>query len=388
MMKAGFDFGRTHVREMVEGKLNVFSSSYKELVMDAMIREDAENLTGDFIIKECPWKEIEGRRYAKGNMATFHVGIEEHADGGDLKTYQNETYINTAYSLAEAILRNEFKTFNEEILLGICVPATEFYSECKDKIKENLSGIYRVEFPVLKKSVSFQIKKTNVIVSSEGGASFVFARGGKDLQAIKTSNVMIIDCGHGSFDVMVCKAGKPDGSTARSFPIGGMTLEGLVGSALERMRIADSKDNIKSAIEKGFVMQGNVKKAVGVQIQQCKRMLAKALVQSMKKALVPAMMSETEINNFMPMGRCFIDGGEINTEFYTGSLIEYVKELWGHTVGIIHLPEDELSYEDLNADEEHRIVKANNLEVANVRGLYTGLQKREEKLKKENELSA
>lgn len=385
MMKAGFDFGRTHVREIVEGKLNVFSSSYKELVLDAMIREDAENLTGDFIIKECPWKEIEGRRYAKGNMSTFHVGIEEHADGGDLKTYQNETYINTAYSLAEAILREDFKTFNEEILLGVCVPATEFYSECKDKIKDNLTGIYRIEFPVLKKSVSFQIKRSNIIVSSEGGASFVFAKKGKDAQAIKSSVVMIIDCGHGSFDVMVCKGGKPDGSTARSFPMGGMTLEGLVGSALERMRIADSRDNIKSAIENGYVMQGNIKKPVGAQIQQCKRMLAKALVQSMKKALVPAMMSETEINNFMPMGRCFIDGGEPDTEFYTGSLIQYVKELWGHQVGLIHHPEDKLSYKDLDADTENKMVEADNLEVANVRGLYAGLQKLEEKRKKEQE---
>lgn len=380
-MLVGFDFGRTNVREIIEGNLGIVSSAYKEIPLDSMVREDAENLTGDFIIRECPWKAIEGKRYVKGNMSTFHVGIEEHADGSDLKTCQDETYINVAYCIADAIYRAGKSQFNEDVLLGVCIPATEFYSEYKDTFKHNLAGVYTIEFPVLMKSIIFQIKKNNIIVSSEGGAAFVYAKGGDDLPAIKSSVVMIIDCGNGSFDVMVCKGGKPDGSTARSFPIGGMTLEGLVGSTLERMRISDSKDNIRSAIENGYVMRGNEKLEVGAAVQQCKRMLAKALVQSMKKALIPAMMSETEINNLLPMGRCFIRGGVEGTPTDTGSLIDFVKELWKHPVGLISFPEESMKY--VNADSEEK--EGNDLEIANVKGLYKGLIKLEAKKRKEAE---
>lgn len=410
----GFDFGRSGIRKIDKnGDIMLYDSSFIEIKADAKVRVEGGNPKDDFTVIECPWSNINGKRFVKGTTMDFHEGLVRKADETEFKTYQDETYINAIYSIAVDIydridnfvaeaendvngLVGEFKG---KTVIGLCMPVKEFFTgDHKDVIKENLAGEYIVRFNILGKTVKFSIDKNNILVSPEGMVAWLLLTTHKDksvLALIAKTNGVIIDVGHGSTDITIVRNGSPYGKKAASAPFGGVNFESLVADKLESARKINTPGSIRRAIEEGVVSDGTLVTGAGKEVREAKEDLADEIVRRVKNVLKTAMMNSKEISYLYFVGRSFIVVGEENKgdkvdgentvnkpiDNYTGSLADMVVSRWGSPVTNLRVPRaDELkegTIVDIQPkDDEDFNVEAFNEEVANVRGLRLGLLKK------------
>ena len=328
--RISIDLGRSRIR-MHDGAdyYRIFDSEYMQIDNNAQLRPDAKDIYGDFIIESCPRSSIVGNRYVKGHTMKYHKGVEYQADNDDLKADQDETYINTAYAIATDILKRG--KHNSKIKLGICIPTAEFFSDNRDIIKDRLAGTYKIKFPLCDKVIIFQLIKSNILVTPEGVIAVAPLYSKPDFNKIvRTLKGVIVDVGYGSTDVTILDKGQPQGNGARSFPIGGCSLEALVADTLEKKGYGDSKGNVKQAIETGTVQNGEETKDVGILVEEAKNILAQKIVEGIKTILQKSFVQVSEISYMVTIGRNFIIGGKESTESYTGSL--------SALVGVTHWP--------------------------------------------------
>lgn len=395
MKKAG-DFGRSRCRINNGKTIEKFDSKYLEIDLNEAFSEDGQNKDGDFIIEQAPKESVSGKRYVKGDMMRFHKGVSDEPDNQDAKYTQDATYVNIVYTVATSILEAEGKSkiddedIEEENVIGVCIPIIEYFSDGKDKLKENLEGAYVVRFPALDgKKVSFDLDADNIKVSPEGviALSTVF-KDSVSKNIVASGLGAIIDGGYGSLDIALMEYGRPVGKGARSFPIGGITLKSKLESVLESNNIFASEANVESALKHGEVARGKGEPLpVGEHVQTAKKELAKMFIASLKKVLIDAGRADSELKYFFVMGRCFktnqlstresvdqlveaattlVDDAsvsdrnesEANTDKVlaedprcTGSLVDYIVDLWKYDVDVLYpiVAEKMDAMEDANA---------------------------------------
>lgn len=101
--------------------------------------------------------------------------------------------------------------------------------DCVSNLKEKLSGTYTVSFPVIKSGidkVTFSINKQHIGVLPEGVVALA------SLDGLVTNNdyTLIIDMGHVTTDLTICKGYNMLGSFVVSSPFAGGTILNLIGS--------------------------------------------------------------------------------------------------------------------------------------------------------------
>lgn len=360
-MKLAMDLGRSGLRVKDREVLETTDSAYKEVQDSAAVREECKGHYDDFKIIACPWGNVTGKRYVKNDAINFYEGTVIYPDNQDHKITQDATYINLCYivgkKLIEERMRNE-DVESEPIKLGICIPAIEFFGNDADALKENLKGDYNVYFNLLGEEVKFTLKSENITVAAEGVCAIIpLITNAETVGKVKNSILAVIDAGHGSTDITIFSNGRPKGISARSFPIGGITLETRVSSSLERNGYIASQTNVKEAIRTGMVSVGNHQESVGTLVAECKKILAKAIVERLKEVVNYEMLGASEITGIVPIGRCFLTAKDGGVD--TGDLMQYIKEEWNFEVDI---------YDTLNGGDDQG--------VANVLGLWKLLENR------------
>jgi hypothetical protein len=372
MKKAG-DFGRSRYRVYNGETVDKFGSKYLEIDVNAKVSEDGLNKDGDFIIEMAPWGNIQGRRFTKGDMMRFHKGVTQQADNQEAKSRQDATFVNIIHMLTVDMNKAVAEASEDEgIELGVCIPAGEYFSENGiDEMKDNLAGPYRIKFPALDTELCFNIDRESIRVAGEGVIALATLMNNPEKWEIVTSGLgAIIDAGFGSLDITLLENGRPVGNGARSFPIGGITLESKLESELEGNNIFVSHTNVQTAIVSGSVSQGKKSLPVGEYVRNVKHEVAKMFLDSLKKVLIDAGRGEGEIQYFFKLGRCFKDnrkdilGEKVYTELevdeiidlesnenYTGSISDYMVEDWKYEIDVLEpeLPEGFDSMEDANA---------------------------------------
>lgn len=389
VLEREYDLGRSHLRVFDKEKKRfvIDFAEYKEISLSAPIRKDIKDPYTDFTIESAPRESVTKKRFVKGQAMSFSKELVTLIDNQDLKSDQDGTYVNFAYSTAREILdaKYDLKAFTV-VKPGICIPTAEFYSENGSDLKGELEGDWIIKFNVTDEIVKFKIDSTgDVVLGPEGAIALTPAYEGDQADLIDESIGIIADMGQGSNDITVVKLGEAQGWNARSFPYGGISLESAVASQLERDAKGSSTGIVKHAIENGYIMDGTVKVPVGPLVSACKGKLANKTKESIISVLAEDFMQSSEIKYIFPIGRNFktTDSKE-ETGYDTGDLALMLKEIWGSKIEIVKLdplPDDYKcidrtkpmkngSYPEVPADIE---------ELANVYGLgFTILSSRED----------
>ena len=340
-MKLALDLGRKRLRKCIGNLENVqvVASSYRDITGETMVRKDLDVPHDHFIIEKCPWDAIEGRTIVKEGAYSFFPGHTVESSNEDKKYDQDATYLNAAYGLATSLLYRTLGN-DEQIGVGLCIPTGEFYSADSDLVKDRLVGSYSIFFPVLNRRVSFKLQKKDIVLMPEGVVALYPMLKTSYRDAIRSSNVMVVDAGHGSLDITIVKKMNPQGASSRSYPESAGTLfETMVAGALEKENFSSSEEAVEMAISEGKRSFGSSSEPVGELITRVRQQYANEVKSAMLRACAFAKMSPKDINMVFPVGRGFVAGGTFNTPTHTGDLASMLVENWTVPIELIQLPE-------------------------------------------------
>lgn len=254
MRKRGIDAGGSMTR-IAKSESDIYRSPSvcMEIPIDAPSKAHIiDNKLLDFVVKKCPCESLVNRRFVKQDAMNQYNGDILVCDNQGVKVLQEITYINILYAIAADCVRRDIN--DEEFQIGVCIPAAEFYDDKNDRageIKDNLAGATAIYFPMLDKTVRFQINRNNIGVTPEGVvAAFRFKRD----RSFVLKNTVVVDVGYRSTDITVLMAFKPVGASAASRPIGGINLEANIQSQLERDNIFVSTAAVQTALSTTYIV--------------------------------------------------------------------------------------------------------------------------------------
>ncbi len=324
------DLGRSGVRML--GKLDnvyrVFSSDFIEIAVDTPTRFDGD-VYDDFIIKEATRASIKGKRYVKGKSMSDYHAVTKRADNTDLKTNQDNNYVNFVYAIATNILKKGFSTATTKIRCGLCIPSAEYFSESAKEMKDQMIGTYRVDFPMLNnKSVVFKIEGDKLGIMPEGVVALVPLMKTKNKSKVASNIVIVIDVGHGSTDITIAVNGKPLGNSSRSYNIGGYTIETNVARFLEEKGYGASRGNIQSALKYGWIKQGLTLVDVSKYVVKAKLMFAELLAEKAKEVVGSSGLTVNEVGYFYFVGRSFLASKYTGEKYDTKDLKVLTLDAW------------------------------------------------------------
>lgn len=257
-MKArGLDAGgsQTRVASSQNDILKIDSVAMEISPDSPLLGHIIEDKTLDFQFKKCGMQSLVGRRFVKGQAMDQYHGNTLVCDNESMKCLQEITYINLLYALAKDFCMKEIN--DEDVTVGVCIPAAEFYDQENDRIslvRQNVSGETAVYFPLLDKTIRFSIQPTNVGVTAEGVVAAFRYKTDRDF-VLKDS--VIVDIGYRSTDITILRKYKPVGDGAASRPIGGINLEAAVQSKLERDNIFISTSGIQESLSTIYLVHGD-----------------------------------------------------------------------------------------------------------------------------------
>lgn len=338
--KVALDLGGSAIREQYIGMdVNKLDSQFEVIPMNSRIFEDITEKHSDFTILKATRTDAENKRYARGEARNFLRGIKSQVDNTVLKVDQVETYVNAIHAVATSLLNNG-KT-DADVIVGVCIPTSEFFSAGADRIKESLSGAHSVKFNLLDKTVDFNVKR--VLVFPEGViATLDLMKDNKIKELIMSKTGIIVDAGRRSTDITIMKNGRPVAGAARSLPIGGLNLEAIVAVELENLGYMISGAELAKAVGEGFIVDGNNHLAIGSNVQSAKEVLTGSIAEGIVEVLATRTMSLREISYIVYIGRCFDSKAE-GTPHYTGDLGKSVIEKLGTSITRINVNDNELA---------------------------------------------
>lgn len=206
----------------------------------------------DFMIKESPCTSINGRRFVKSEAMNQFTGDVLVCSNQQIKVLQEITYINIFYALAADCVRRNLN--DQEFSVGVCIPTAEYFDDQNDRIgtlKDNLAGDTSIYFPMLDKTIRFHIERTKIAVTGEGLVAGYKYR--NDVGFVMRISV-VVDIGYRSTDITVMSKFSPIGASAASRPFGGVNLEAVIQSQLERDNLFVSIDVVQSALCTNYVL--------------------------------------------------------------------------------------------------------------------------------------
>lgn len=289
-------------------EITVYESTYMEISLDMPAKTYIEEKRNDFIIINSPRATIMQKRYAKGVAMNYFQGKVVVTDNQSAKVEQDSTYVNAVYAIACELLQSG--VYFDEVKIGVCIPTAEFYSDNFDYVetlKEGLRGNHKIFFPLLDKTVEFNIGDKNVYAFPEGVvAAFQFS---KD-KGFVGGTTLVIDAGYRSTDITILKAFKPLGKGARSIPAGGINIEAILIGELERNNLMVSREEARVALGTGVIAEGSKETPIDKEVYTARYKFASDLKNSIIDVLSYNMMNIRSINNVMFVGRPFMGEGE------------------------------------------------------------------------------
>lgn len=264
MRVRGIDAGGSGTR-IAKSETDIYRSPSvcMEIPLGAPSKEHIiDNKLLDFVIKKCPREDLVDRRFVKQDAMNQYNGDVLVCDNQDAKVLQDITYVNILYAIAADCVRRSIN--DEEFKIGVCIPAAEYYDDKNDRIgeiKNNLVGATAIYFPMLDRTIRFQINRNNIGVVAEGViAAFRFKRD----RSFVMKNTVVVDVGYRSTDITVLLSFKPVGASAASRPIGGINLEANIQSQLERDNIFVTTSAVQTALSTTYVVSDDGQELVDI----------------------------------------------------------------------------------------------------------------------------
>lgn len=254
MRKRGIDAGGSMTR-IAKSETDIYRSPSvcMEIPLDAPSKAHIiDNKLLDFVVKKCPCESLVDHRFVKQDAMNQYNGDVLVCDNNKVKVLQKITYLNIFYAIAVDCIRRDIN--DEEYQIGVCIPAAEYYDDKNDRagqLKDSLAGATAIYFPMLDRTIRFQINRNNIGIVAEGvAAAFRFKRD----RTFVLKNSVVVDVGYRSTDITVLMKYKPVGASAASRPVGGINLEANIQSQLERDNIFVTTQAVQDALSTTYVV--------------------------------------------------------------------------------------------------------------------------------------
>lgn len=268
-LKRGLDLGGSDVRVgRTQHDIAIFDSKCAEIPVDAPTKDYLEESSNysDFIIRKHPMTGLMGRRFVRDDVINHYNGTPMYCDNQSVKVSQEITYINAAYALAYSLI----KTYDTDVdlLVGACIPTSEFYSDSDlvTTFKSGLTGDFEVYFPIVDKTVRFTINDGDIKVVPEGVvAIYQFSK----IKSFREGLTLVVDVGKRSTDITVLKKFLPSGRSAVSRTKGGINIEAFVRGEMERDGLLlNNEDVAKLVCNRYFINNGELEDVTDI-VYQC-----------------------------------------------------------------------------------------------------------------------
>lgn len=164
-------------------------------------------------------------------------------------------------------------TANFEYILTTLIPVHEHSgtTDYVSKLKDNLDGEYEVKFPAIKEGINtvrFTLRKEHIGVLPEGVVTMTSLRN----QVQPNDYTLIIDMGHVTTDLSLCKGINMIGNAVVSSPFAGGTLLKLVKSAIRDYGCVANDDMAIEALQTNKFRIGKKEIDISHEMDNAKRM--------------------------------------------------------------------------------------------------------------------
>lgn len=343
MFNIAFDCGGSSLRyifdEAPNNQVIKRPSQFAEIPIDTEVIPELGVSSEEMIIKR---NEDEPVRIIKGDALNSYKGMVYTINHVDMKVHTKAVYTNILYGITKTLLRGKV---NDVIRVGMCLPPAELYGGFAAEFKERLAGHYNVTFPFMPdRTVVFDIEEDQILLQPEG----ICARTQIDGDKIGKFKGLTLFCdvGYRSLDIILMDNGKPVRQLAPSYPHGGHNMESELVQLFQRKGIYASQDEIVEAITTGTLQNKDVAAAVNSAKLSFANLIYTDICQ-----MIGGLPQYTlqGVRNLVLIGRPFTTPSSYNLSDLTTLVSKYFPWM--------------------------AVVRPDDLEEANVRGIYEALVK-------------
>lgn len=325
MTKFSIDVGGSLVRVIADNnqRITKYDSDFAILPADVSIMNTTPSKDSTAII------HFQGNTYkiVKGRSMNLYQIEPKACDNSTLKSDFIGTYLNILYAIGRHALSEGLSTIH--VHAGVCLPPSEVYRGSREKFITRLAGEHVVEFPLLNERISVVIRGNDVLCVAEGIAACLSIEDATALNSVSKGSVILVDVGYRSTEIALFRNGEIYRGAFDSKPIGGINMEAMTHSALEKKGMFRDKDEIRNILASGVISTGSTQHPIGPVVLSIKRKFAEILRSNVLSVFNAAGLNLASANYFLPIGRPFLDTGIRGTESFGGSLIDLLSEQLG-----------------------------------------------------------
>ena len=236
---------------------------------------------------------------------------------------------------------------NFDYVLTTLIPVREHSGEIDyvSKIKENLHGSYEVRFPVINSginTVKFNLSKDRIGVLPEGVVGLTSMR-----NIIEPNDyTLIIDMGHVTTDLAICKGMKLLGSSVVSSSFAGGTILKLVGNVIRNHGVTYTDDVAVEALETYKFRIGKKDIDISNEINHVKNVFVSNYIkEEILSQIELAGISASSIQYVVPIGAVLGMKNPMNGKY---DILEGIIEECNLTNAEIKVLADDLRYVNIN----------------------------------------
>lgn len=258
---------------------------------------------------------------------TYLTGAAFYLYDGEVITMVNQNvksdsiswYINMILAIAKDAMNFKLKEDSKEVEDGsvqldtslidysliTLIPVHEFLGDVDhvSKLKSNLAGTYEIQFPLMSEGcgmIKFTLKEDDIKVTPEGVVAALSLR--KVLK--KNDYSLIIDMGHNTTDICICKGTIPLNKGAISSKFAGDILLKLMASLIRNHGVTTSnQDMLIATLNSGVMTVGNKMINIYEEVQAQKEFFVKNYIQDLVMECIQLCgLDASSINYVIPVG--------------------------------------------------------------------------------------
>lgn len=310
-----------YIRNSENEEVNILSKEISLIDKENFRVKDNVDTFDVIEIKSAPDKSCEGM-YVMGRGYYMYQGIDISMNNQKQKSNNKSWYTQVILAVATDAIKaalsnsnkvtligeeeevNNIKEYSADYILTTLIPVYEHSgsSDCVSKLKDNLKGIYEVEFPVIKtgiNKVTFTIEKDHIGVLPEGVVAMA------SLAKVVSPNdyTLIIDMGHVTTDLIICKGMNMLGYSVVSSIFAGGTLLKLIGSIVRNYGSISNDELSIETIKTNKVRVGKKEFNVSEDVQRAKKQFVSNYIKGeILNQIELTGISAASIQNIVPIG--------------------------------------------------------------------------------------
>lgn len=303
-------------------------------------------------------------RFLLGNIANRFTNSNERPTALQNKHRQRVNYVSAISAVAIARLLGRtmgMEADSDDVHMYLALPPVEA-KIAFDYMTEQLCGKYKVKFNMLDEEVEFNVVSLKCMEESYAALTTFFFDSGKirpESAKYAVGNVLSLDIGASTTDIVAVKDMKFLERTGKTFKIGGNVVRDEVISLIQqRDGYEINQSDAETVVAEGRVQRGIAYSDASDIVERAKSLFAAKIVENMQTYFTQI---DIPIQSFLAI--VVSGGGSMRGEYTTdeGKVIETSKPMSAYITEKLHSICDTVAVEYIG----------DNPRLANIKGLYT-----------------